>query len=143
MNEERKLPTKCETGKKKERLIICAAVLFFILMLGTAVFMTTEPNKPVFTPPEFDLAAVAGEPNSPEELGYNAIDVEQGFAVKLYGILKNQDGSIDVYLTNSQTNEVWVQAVLLDETGKEFGKTGTMKQGEYVKNISLTETLSK
>lgn len=120
--------------KKNVPLMLAAAVC--ILSLAVMVFALNaggRPGKGEFTPPPFDPAAEAGTPQVPEGLGYNELDC-QVYRVSLCG-KPTTDGL--VYLTNPETNDVWLKVRMLDEKGNILGETGLVRPGEYVRALTL------
>lgn len=122
--------------KKNTPLIIAAAicVLSLIVMIFALTGQTEPQDAGAFTPPPFDSAAVVGTPEVPEGLGYSELDC-QAYKVSLCGKL-NADG--DIYLTNPETNEVWLKVRVLDVGGNILGETGLVRPGEYVRTVGLT-----
>jgi len=122
--------------KKNTPLIMAAAIC--VLSLVVMIFALTGQRKPQaageFTPPPFDSAAVVGTPTVPDGLGYNELDC-QAYKVSLCGKL-NADGNI--YLTNPESNEVWLKVRILDAKGSILGETGLVRPGEYVRTVELT-----
>lgn len=120
--------------KKNVPLLLAAAVC--ILSLAVMVFALNaggRTGKGEFTPPPFDPAAEAGTPQVPEGLGYNELDC-QVYKVSLCG-KPTTDGL--VYLTNPETNDVWLKVRMLDEKGNILGETGLVRPGEYVRALTL------
>ena len=124
--------------KKNTPLILAVSIcaLSLIVMLF-ALTRQTEPVKGEFTPPPFDPAAISGTPTVPDGLGYNELDC-QAYKVSLCGKL-TADGT--VYLTNPESNTVWLKVRVLDETGNILGETGLVRPGEYVQTVTLTSNV--
>lgn len=121
--------------KRKNTPLILAAsicVLSLIVMLF-ALARQPEPVRGEFTPPPFDAAAVVGTPTVPEGLGYSELDC-QAYKVSLCG-KPGTDGTI--FLTNPQTNAVWLKLRVLDKKGNILGETGLVRPGEYVQTVTL------
>lgn len=122
--------------KKNTPLILAAAIC--VLSLIVMIFALTGQKKPQaageFTPPPFDSTAVVGTPDVPDGLGYSELDC-QVYKVSLCGKL---NASGDIWLTNPETNEVWLKVRVLDEKGNILGETGLVRPGEYVRTVALT-----
>lgn len=115
-----------------------AAVLLVALLISGNITRQGE-----FVPPTFDIAAVEGTPEVPDELGYSS-PYQSGMAYR-FSVCGNvtMDGqTATVYLTNPAENEVYLKLRVVDENGDTLGETGLIKPGEYVKSVELTETLT-
>ena len=123
--------------KKKNIPLIIVILLCVVSLVVMAFALTRQPEaiKGEFTPPPFDPAAVVGVPEVPEDLGYRELDCEV-YKVALCGKL-NRNG--DLWLTNPESNEVWLKVRALDEKGNILGETGLVKPGEYVRSVNLTK----
>ena len=122
--------------KQKNMPLILAALLCAV-SLAVMAFALSRPQEPVkgeFTPPPFDSGAVAGVPAVPDGLGYSELDCKV-YKVSLCGNL-TADGT--VYLTNPESNTVWLKVRVLDEKGSVLGETGLIRPGEYVQTVALT-----
>ena len=124
--------------KQKKNYILPLAAVLCAVSLAVMVFALTrqEPQTVMgeFTPPPFDSTAVVGSPAVPDGLGYNELDC-QVYKVSLCGKL-NADGNI--WLTNPESNEVWLKVRILDAKGNILGETGLVRPGEYVQTVALT-----
>ena len=124
--------------KQKKNYILPLAAVLCAVSLAVMVFALTRQEVQTkmgeFTPPPFDSAAVVGTPEVPDGLGYNELDC-QVYKVSLCGKL-NADG--DIYLTNPESNEVWLKVRILDVGGNILGETGLVRPGEYVQTVALT-----
>jgi len=124
--------------KQKKNYILPLAAVLCVLSLAVMVFALTRQGAQTemgeFTPPPFDSAAVVGTPTVPDGLGYSELDC-QAYKVSLCGKL-NASGSI--WLTNPESNEVWLKVRILDAKGNILGETGLVRPGEYVQTVELT-----
>ena len=122
--------------KKKNIPLIAVVLLCVVSLIVMAFALTRQPEaiKGEFTPPPFEPAAVVGVPEVPDGLGYSELDCEV-YKVALCGKL-NAAG--DLWLTNPESNEVWLKVRVLDEKGKILGETGLVRPGEYVRSVTLT-----
>ena len=126
--------------KKKQRknYILPLAAVLCVLSLAVMVFALTRQEVQTemgeFTPPPFDSSAIVGTPAVPDGLGYNELDC-QVYKVSLCGKL---NASGDIWLTNPESNEVWLKVRVLDEKGNIVGETGLVRPGEYVQTVELT-----
>ena len=124
--------------KQKKNYILPLAAVLCAVSLAVMVFALTRQEVQTemgeFTPPPFDSSAVSGTPTVPDGLGYNELDC-QVYKVSLCGKL-NADGNI--WLTNPESNEVWLKVRILDAKGNILGETGLVRPGEYVQTVALT-----
>lgn len=139
---EKKTGKLGKNGKtaKENRLLIGAAVLCVIalVVMTAALAANTIQKQKEFTPPPFEAAAVSGTPDVPEGLGWSELDA-QAFKAAVCGVITAEDGSADVWLTNPETNEVWLKLRVLDLEGTVLGETGLIRPGEYVQSVAFTE----
>lgn len=123
--------------KKKNTPLILAATIC-VLSLIVMIFALTGQKEPQaageFTPPPFDSAAVVGTPAVPDGLGYSELDC-QVYKVSLCG---KPGANGDIWLTNPETNTVWLKVRVLDEKGNILGETGLLRPGEYVRTVALS-----
>ena len=122
--------------KKNTPLIFAAAicVLSLIVMIFALTGQKQSQAAGEFTPPPFDAAAQVGTPTVPDGLGYSELDC-QAYKVSLCGKL---NASGDLWLTNPESNEVWLKVRVLDAKGNILGETGLVRPGEYVRTVALT-----
>lgn len=90
-----------------------------------------------FTPPPFDAAAVVGTPAVPDGLGWQELDAV-GYKAGICGKFIPDGNTADVWLTNPESNTVWLKVRVLDEKGNTLGETGLIKPGEYVQTVTMT-----
>ena len=121
--------------RKNTPLLLAASIcVLSLLVMLFALARQPEPVRGEFTPPPFDAAAVVGTPAVPDGLGYSELDC-QAYKVSLCG-KPGTDGTI--FLTNPQTNAVWLKVRVLDKKGNILGETGLVRPGEYVKSVIWT-----
>lgn len=130
-------------ASKKQNGYIIFAVVFCVLCLAVMVVALITPKKAEqgdFTPPTFDSAAVSGEPDVPEGLGY-AEPYRDGmeFRAGLCGNILLEGDTADVYLTNKAENTVWLMLRITDEEGNVLAQTGLIRPGEYVQTVKFTQ----
>lgn len=120
--------------KKNTPLILAALICALALVVMVAVLCTPKEQMGEFTPPPFDPAAQVGTPAVPEGLGYSELDC-QVYKVSLCGKLSANG---DIWLTNPESNTVWLKVRVLDEKGNILGETGLLRPGEYVRTVALS-----
>lgn len=121
-------------------IIVCViAVLGMILAL---IFGGAQKQRPNFTPPPFEPSAQVGTPEVPDGLGYGEFDAK-AFRASVCGNVVVADNIADIYLTNPESNHVWLKLRVLDANGNILGETGLIKPGEYVRSVRLTSVPEK
>lgn len=123
--------------KKKNTPLALAASVCILSLIVMIFALTAQKQSQVageFTPPPFDAAAVIGTPAVHDGLGYSELDC-QAYKVSLCGKL---NASGDLWLTNPESNEVWLKVRVLDAKGNILGETGLVRPGEYVQTVELT-----
>lgn len=126
--------------KQKKNYILPLAAVLCVLSLAVMVFALTRKEVQTemgeFTPPSFDAAAVIGSPAVPDGLGWQELDAEV-YKVGICGKFIPKGNTADVWLTNPESNTVWLKVRVLDENGNTLGETGIIKPGEYVQSVEL------
>lgn len=126
--------------KKKQNCILPLAAVICVLSLVLMVFALTRQDTQTvmgeFTPPPFDSTAVVGTPTVPDNLGWQELDA-QVYKVGICGKFISKGNTADVWLTNLESNTVWMKVRVLDEKGNTLGETGIIKPGEYVQSVTL------
>ena len=117
-------------------LVLCALSLLGMTAALLAPVQTEQPN---FTPPPFEENAHSGTPQVPDGLGWSELDA-QAYKASVCGKAVVENGQMQIFLTNPQTNEVWLKLRVMDEDGNVLGETGLIKPGEYVQAVQLSET---
>lgn len=120
--------------KKNHPLLLAGAVcVFFLAVMILALTFGGAQKIAPFTPPPFDEAAQTGTPEVPDDLGWSELDAK-AFQASLCGVFAPKDSKVDVYLTNPETNTVWLKLRVLDDKGNTLGETG-------LKNPASTSSL--
>lgn len=120
--------------------IVCIISICFMVF---ALCRTAPKNSNAeFVPPEFDVNAVKGIPEVPEEYGWSEIYQDgMNFKVGISKKIINTENQAEVYLYNNEENSVWLKLRMLDEDGKILGESGLIKPGEYIRTIAFTESV--
>ena len=114
-------------------VIVC---LLCLAMMAAVLVYTQSPAQGEFTPPPFEESAVSGIPDVPEELGWQELDA-QAFQVGVCGAVLLEGNRADIWLTNPESNTVWLKLRILDEDGEILGETGLIRPGEYVQSVTF------
>lgn len=72
----------------------------------------------------------------PEELGWQQLDA-RAFTAGVCGVFAPREGRAEVWLTNPDTNTLWLKLRVLDQDGNTLGETGLLRPGEYVRWVEL------
>ena len=59
------------------------------------------------------------------------------YKVGICGKFISKGNTADVWLTNPESNTVWLKVRVLGEKGNTLGETGIIKPGEYVQSVTL------
>ena len=126
--------------KQKNNYILPLAAVLCVLSIAVMVFALTRQEVQTemgdFTPPPFDAAAVVGSPSVPDGLGWKELDAEV-YKVGICGKFIPKGNTADVWLTNPESNTVWLKVRVLDDKGNTLGETGLIKPSEYVQSVEL------
>lgn len=123
-------------AKKWAVPVLAAACLLCLAMMAAALVYTQSTSQGEFTPPPFDASAVSGTPEVPEELGWQELDA-QAFRVSVCGAVVSEGSQADVWLTNPESNTVWLKLRIMDADGVILGETGLIRPGEYVQSVTF------
>ena len=120
-------------GKKKNRilLIVIIFILFLsILALGAGLYIK-------YSPPELEPMAVKGTPEVSEGYLYDTVQTDFDYIfVMAANLYRQEDGSVNIYLTNPEQNEVSIMCEIMDAVdGTVYYKSGRLLPGEYVENL--------
>jgi hypothetical protein len=130
----REQPTRIITGTVIRQVVIFAIIAVTVLLALAVMFVIKY--EPPYQPPPFELNAVQGVPNPPENMGYSDVDAMGKFIFWLASTMYQQkDRSLCLYLTNPQENEVYIMCRIVDEKDKTLYKSGLIRPGEYVERL--------
>ena len=126
--------------KQKKNYIVPLAAVLCAVSLVVMVFALTRQEAQTemgeFTPPPFDSSAVVGTPAVPDGFGWQELDA-QAYIVGICGKFIPNGNAADIWLTNPESNTVWLKVRVLDEKGNILGETGLVRPGEYVQFVEL------
>lgn len=123
--------------KNKDMLLPLAAALCLVSVIVMIVVLAIPKEElGEFNPPPFDTSAQVGIPIVPDDLGWNELDA-QAFKASVCGKIVANGNTADVWLTNPESNTVWLKLRVLDVNGNALGETGLIKPGEYVQSVTL------
>lgn len=125
--------------KKKQNMglliAVCACV---VALIGMIAALSSQPRTEqlAFTPPPFAENARQGIPVVPDDLGWSELDAK-AFKVSVCGVVALNGNTADIWLTNPDSNTIWMKLRLLDAQGNTLGETGIIKPGEYVQSVTF------
>ncbi|HKM28790.1 MAG TPA: hypothetical protein VJY37_03820 [Anaerovoracaceae bacterium] len=123
--------------KRSKNLIILAAICL-VCVIGMVLALTLGQKTVVnFEPPPFDSGAVTGTPSDMVDETYGEVDAK-AYKLSISGKPTVKDGAAFLWLTNPESNQVWIKVRILDTTGKMLGESGLLRPGEYVQSVVLT-----
>lgn len=111
--------------------VICAVSIVFMIFA-----LSSKPRTEViFNKPAFDDTAIEGKPSSPPE-SYSSMSVS-GYTVILCGEPVIDGDVMQLYLTNPDSNAIYLKARIMNADGDCVGESGLLKPGEYVSSIEI------
>lgn len=124
--------------KKHQKGLVAAVMLCILTITGMLLSLTLghQQLRQEFAPPPFDPLARPGLPAIPEGLGWQMLDAN-AYHVGICGVITPQGNTVDVWLTNSKENTVWLKVRILDAGNGILGESGLIKPGEYVQSVAL------
>lgn len=122
--------------KRGKRISLILAALACMGSLLVMMVILTGGQTAEFTPPPFEPAAQTGTPLVPAELGWSEVDA-QAFRAFLCGQIVPSGDTAEIWLTNPESNTVWLKLRMLDERGNVLGETGLLRPGEFVRSVRL------
>lgn len=126
-------------GKKVFHVLSFLVLIMGISLFAYGLYLHAEP---VFTPPAADLNAVQGSPVVPTELGWSEIsDENMPYSFSICGVCAPESGQIPVWFYNHPDSQALLVLAVYGPDGSEIGRSGFLKPGEYLEQISVSESL--
>ena len=121
-------------GDKRRRL---TNLLSLLVILIAVLFIVLAGINKRYKPPKHEPNAVSGIPVVEEHYLYNKADTEFGYSFSMAANLyRQEDGSLNIYLTNPSANEVLLLCKIFDaENDTLYYESGYLEPGEYVENL--------
>lgn len=137
------ISARCVTARARTRraALVCLALLALAAAAIAAAWLVFRPG--VFRRPDFEPAAVAGEPQVDERYGYSTLQVDQEYILRVCGMPANDGRTVEFQLTNPAESGVWFRAELLDGEGTLLASTGVLRPGEHLPALELAEPLTE
>ena len=126
--------------RRTKHTALYAVLAVLIVASAVAAYFLFKPAQ--LGHPDFDPAAVSGEPAVDERYGYSTLQVDEEYRVMLCGVPANDGQTVEWNLTNPADNGVWFRAEVLDEGGETLASTGVLRQGEYLPSVTLSRPLT-
>lgn len=124
---------------------ILASIAIIVFIAGASLFVYSKINQQVlFTPPAAEMNAKSGSFVAPDDLGWTEL-YQDGMPYKfsICGICNPDDNKLPVWFYNNQENEALLVLEVYDSSENKIAETGFLKPGEYLKEITLDESLDK
>lgn len=122
--------------KSQNKMLVSLSVICIMSVICMALVLSFPTRFADFTPPPFDAAAEKGAPAVPEGLGYQVLDA-QLFHAGVCGEITVADAAAYIWLTNPESNSVWLKLRIIDMSGNILGETGLLTPGQYVQSVTL------
>ena len=119
--------------------VISVSAMVFVLAGAVPGKNRGNGGSGAFSPPPFEPSAKTGEPQTemiPEESGYSLLDA-QAYQAALCGNPGIHGKEVFLYLTNPETNIIWLKVRIIGESGEILGESGLLKPGEYAESVTL------
>lgn len=129
---------EAETVKKQKNMplylaaVICAASVLLMCVVLNNRKIETQP----FTPPPFEEEAQSGVPEVPATLGWSEVDAKF-YKASICGVVSITDGAADLWMTNPESNTVWLKLRILNAEGEILAETGILRPGEYLQTVEF------
>lgn len=131
----------CITAQRRTIKHTLLFILTFLICAGAVGFSYVHFQPAILTHPDFDPAAISGQPEVGEEYGYSTLTVKDGYSVRICGAPAVNGQTVSFFLSNPKDNDIWLRAEILDKDNNILGATGVLKQGEYLPDIHLDKSL--
>lgn len=123
----------------KKKLIPVVTIMSISLLCMCLIIYKQLSNERTFIPPSFESASAKGIPSPPEEVKYTEISLDTYKFSLSSRLLADENNDVDLFLTNPETNHVWLKARITDNNGHLLGETGILRPGEYVQSLHLAD----
>ena len=119
----------------RRQKVIC--ILLALVLLGIAGLCFWISEEGVYIPPRFEKNAMLGSPKPDEHFMYGTIKTDYGYTFSMAtNVYQQEDGSIYVYFTNYEDNNVNIMCEIVnEENGKICYKSGVITPGQYIEKL--------
>lgn len=133
MQKTRKQSIKVHSGLRQKVIWI----LLIVVLLGIAGICYWISKEGVYIPPKFEKNVLEGIPKPDAHFMYGTIETDYGFTFSMAtNIYQQEDGSVFVYFTNYEDNNVSMMCEIVnEETGETYYKSGVITPGQYMEKL--------
>ena len=112
-------------------------ILLIMVLFGIAGMCLWMSSIEVYIPPEFEGNAITGVPKPDEHFRYGTVETDYGFAFSMAtNVYQQEDGSVFVYFTNYEDNNVNMMCEIVnEENGETYYKSGVITPGQYIEKL--------
>ena len=127
--------------RRKSKLTLITLILIISVLALLSILISTLIK---YSPPAHEAGAEKGEPEVSEDYLYREINTDYGYSFSMAANLYQQeDGALDIFLTNPAKNEVHIMCEIRDSDSKAvYYKSGRLLPGEYVRNLKPQTDIS-
>lgn len=124
----------------KKKVIICSIIS--VLLIAASIFVYIDKSS--YKPPAFSDQAVDGVPEGiDEKYDYDIVDLPMvTYKTYLCGVPAATKDSLDLYVTNDESNDIYMLAQIYNTDDEKIAETGLIKPGQYIKTINLSKPLN-
>ncbi len=128
---------------RNEKIIlsVVGALLAAAIIATVAVFFATrQKTVNLFTPPDIEINAVQGTPDTIDEnSAYQKVMMSEEFQFSMCLCPAYKGGAVEIYYTSYATNTVNSLVKLYDGEGNLVGESGLIRPGYYLKSILVSD----
>jgi hypothetical protein len=111
--------------------------VFLLLAAGAAGIVAYANRTLPYEPPPFEQDAVIGVPIPPDNMAYNPVAAEGGYAFSMASNLYQQEnGDLCLYFTDPGDAGVWMMCEVVSASYGTMYRSGVLRPGEYVERLT-------
>lgn len=112
-------------------------ILLVVVLLGIAGICYWISKEDIYVPPKFEKNVMVGIPEPDAHFMYGTIETDYGFTFSMAtNIYQQEDGSIYVYFTNCEDNNVNMMCEIVnEENGQTYYKSSVITPGQYIEKL--------
>lgn len=131
----REQPTRVRTGAGHRRAAATGILALTVMLLTAGIYLYLYEVP--YQPPPFELSAVTGVPDVPDNLRYGELNAAGRFTFSIAATMYQEaDGAVKLFLTNHESNETYIMCeVVCIESGRTIYRSGLLRPGEYVERL--------
>ena len=122
--------------------VIC--ILLVAVLLGISGICFWIFKEDVYVPPNFEKNKMEGIPEPDEHFMYGTIETDYGYTFSMAtNVYQQEDGSVFVYFTNYEDNNVNMMCEIVnEENGETYYKSGVIVPGQYIEKLAPVKKFS-